>query len=458
MTFSAIDSELTGPLLATAAMTAVFSDRARLAAMLKVEAALARAEAAHGLAPRGLAAAIGRLGVDDFDLAALGAATATAGLPSIPFVKALEARLPQKLTGAVHRGATSQDILDTALVLQMRDGLDLVAADLAATLAGLARLARAHRRTPQVGRTYGQHAAPVTFGYTAGLWLAGIADVAADLPRIRQRVCVAALDGPVGTLAGLGDKADAVRRSFAGALDLAAPAAPWHTLRARLVDTGGWLATLIGAAAKMAADVVALAATEVSEVAEPHQAGRGGSSAMPHKRNPVSATVILAAHAAASGHLVTLVNAMAAAGERPAGAWHTEWHALPELFGLASGALREARHLAEGLVVDKAKMRANLDLTRGLLFAGEAAARLAPKLGRGVAHRVVERAADVVRAEGKPLVAVLADDDTIPSALRKDLAAAFDLEPAVAAAAAVTDRILAAARPVAAAVAPKGRR
>jgi 3-carboxy-cis,cis-muconate cycloisomerase len=180
---------------------------------------------------------------------------------------------------------------------------------------------------------------------------------------------------------------------------------------------------------------------------------------MPHKRNPVSATVILAAHGAAAGHVVTLINAMAAAGQRPAGAWHAEWHALPQLFGLASGALREGRRLAEGLVVDPARMGANLDMTRGLLFAGAAAARLAPKLGREAAHRVVEKAADVVRSTDRPLAEVLAADDGLAAALRKDLAAAFDLDPAIAAAAATTDRILAATKAVAAQIAaPKRKR
>ncbi|MEX0851702.1 MAG: adenylosuccinate lyase family protein [Bauldia sp.] len=453
MTFSALDSELTGPLFASDAMRAVFSDRQRVAAMLRVEAALAEAEAAHGLVPKGLAIAIRRIRPDDLDIAELGRGTAAAAVPTIPFVKAVEARLPENLRGHLHRGATSQDIVDTALVLQMAAAFDLIAADLAATLNGLAGLTRRHRRTPQVGRTYGQHAAPITFGYTAALWLAGIADAARALPALRQRVLVASLDGPVGTLAGLGDRADAVRRSFAGELGLGVAPAPWHTLRARPAEAGAWLAGLIGALAKLATDVVHLTATEIGEVAEPHESGRGGSSAMPHKQNPVSATVILAAHGAAPGLAATLFASMAAAGERPAGAWQAEWHALTQLFGLASGALREARRLAEGLMVDKARMRANLDMTNGLLFAGAAAARLAPKLGREAAHRLVERAADQVRAGGASLQAVLADDPSIPQRLRAPLAAAFDMTPDIEAAAAVTDRVLADARSVVASIA-----
>ena len=329
MTFSALDSELTGPLFATDAMRSAFSDRARLAAMLKAEAALARAEAAHGLAPEALAGAIETLSVDSFDLTALGKDTAIAGVPVIPFVKAVQAMLPPELERAFHRGATTQDIVDTALVLQMREAFDLVAQDLAAILDGLASLAQTHRTTPCIGRTYGQHAAPLTFGFKVAVWFSGIAEIAEGLPRLRERSLVASLGGPVGTLAGLDSRGPAVADAFARELRLAAAPIAWHTRRARMAEAGMWLAMVIGALAKMATDVAHLASTEVGEVAEPHQPGRGGSSAMPHKRNPVSATVILAAQGAAKGFLTTLLDAMAAAHERPAGVWHAEWHVLP---------------------------------------------------------------------------------------------------------------------------------
>ena len=448
MTFSALDSALTGPLFATDAMRAVFSDRSRIAAMLKVEAALARAEAAKELVPKALGDAIDRIEIDAIDIGAIGVATASAGVPAIPFVKAVEAKLSAKLRGDLHKGATSQDILDTALVLQIADALDLIAGDLTAIVAGLARLVRAQRKTPCAGRTYGQHAVPVTFGYVAATWLSGVAQAASGLPRVRERVLVASLGGPAGTLSGLGGKGPAVMEAFARELRLAAPALPWHATRARLAETGAWLAVLIGALAKLATDVVFLASTEVAEVSEPQAAGRGGSSAMPHKRNPVGATVILAAHGAAPGHVVTLLNAMAASGQRPAGAWHAEWHALPQLFGLASGALRETRRLAEGLVVDKRRMRANLDLTRGLLFAEAAAAALAPKLGREAAHKVVGKAADAARMSHTPLRDVLRTDPGVPTALRSAVDAAFDLAPSIDAAAAMADRVLSGMTPV----------
>src|SRR3954464_12792334 len=321
MSFSALDSALTGPLFATTEMRAVFSDRARIGAMLRVEAALARAEARFGLAPEGLAAAIEAIAPEILDLEKLGAETAVAGVPVIPFVKAIQARLPKDLEPAFHKGATTQDVLDSALVLQMRDALALIASALRAAIAALAALAREHRATPCVGRTCGQHAAPITFGFKASVWLTGLADAAEQLPRLRSRVLAASLGGPVGTLAGLGEKGPAVARAFpqdlgpgrALAEDLGLSAAPmsWHALRARMAEAGAWLSLLIGALAKMATDVAHLASTEVGEAAEPHMPGRGGSSAMPHKRNPVSSTIILAAHAAAKGHVVTLLDALA---------------------------------------------------------------------------------------------------------------------------------------------------
>jgi 3-carboxy-cis,cis-muconate cycloisomerase len=458
MTFSALDSAITGPLFATDAMRAVFSDRSRIAAMLKVEAALARAEARHGLAAKGLAPAIERMTADDIDLAALGRETAMAGVPVIPFVKAVEARLPPTLRPDFHRGATTQDIADTALVLQMADAFRLIAADLGEILDGLSRLATRYRATPCAGRTYGQHAAPVTFGYVAALWLAGITDAGAGLPQLRERALVASLGGPVGTLAGLGEKANKVSESFAEELGLSVPPAPWHVLRGRMVETGTWLATLIGALAKMAEDVARLSSTELGEVAEPHAPGRGGSSALPHKRNPVSATVILAAHAAAKGHVVTLLDAMAAEYQRPVGLWHAEWHALPQLFGLASGTLREARSLAAGLSVDATRMRSNLEMTAGLLMAGEVATALAPTFGREAAHRLVEAAASAARQSGRPLRDIILAAESLPAKARPAVEAAFDPGPSVAAAAAAIAPIVAEAKAVRARLADRRRR
>ncbi|MBV9393441.1 MAG: adenylosuccinate lyase family protein, partial [Methylobacteriaceae bacterium] len=423
------------------AMREIFSDRSRLANMLRAESALARAQARLRLAPPELATAIEAISPDDLDIAALGRSTAIAGVPTIPFIKVVRERLPQELERAFHKGATTQDIVDTALVLQMRDGLKLIESDLARIIKGLVRLARAHRATPCVGRTYGQHAVPLTFGYKVAVWATGIAEAAAELPALRARALAASLGGPVGTLATFGDKGPALLEAFARELDLAAPPIAWHALRGRMAETGAWIAVMIGALAKMAGDVVHLMSTEVGELAEPHLPGRGGSSAMPHKRNPVGSTIIIAAHAAAKGHVTTLFEAMAVSHERSPGFWHAEWLSLPQLFGLASRALREAAAIAEGLSVDADRMRDNLDVTRGLLFSDAAASALAPRHGSGQAHRMIEQAAGKVRDEGKHLRDVLLADSKLEGD-RQAIERAFDLAPFIDAASLWTDRAL----------------
>jgi 3-carboxy-cis,cis-muconate cycloisomerase len=434
MSFSPLDSELFGPLFTTDAMRACFSDQSWVASMLAMESALARSQHQLGLAPEALAPAIDAIRPDDLDIPALGLRAAIAGVPTIPFVQAVQVRLTAELERSFHKGATTQDLIDTALVLRVRDALTLIAADADAIIQGLSDLADRHRDTPCVGRSYGQHAAPLSFGYKVAVWLSGVADAADRLPDLRTRVLVASLAGPVGTLASLGAHGPQVLERFAHHLGLGVTPLCWHTNRGRIAETGAWLVHLTGALAKMATDVVHLASTEVAELAEPAVPGRGGSSAMPHKRNPVGCTIILAAHAAAKGHASTLFEAMAAAHERPAGLWHAEWTALPALFGLVSGALREARILAEGLVVDADRMRTNIDQTRGLLFADAAAGRLAAKLGREAAHRLVEHAAEQVRQTGKSLAEVLAENQAVREA-DVDLTSAFDLAPSVTAAA-----------------------
>jgi len=439
MAFSSLDSELLGPLFATDAMRAVFSDRAWLAAMLEVESALARAQARFGIVPAALADALTRVEPASLDLPALGNATAIAGVPTIPFVQSLQKQIPRDLEPSFHKGATTQDIMDTALVLHMRKGLALITADLVAMIAAFSTLAQTHRTTACVGRTYGQHAAPITFGYKVAVWGSGLVDVADQLPSLRSRVLTTSLGGPVGTLAGLGANGPAVAAAFAEELSLTAAPIAWHTRRSRMVEAGVWLATLIGTLAKVATDIISMTSTEVGEVAEPAMPGRGGSSSMPHKRNPVGATVILAAQAAAKGHVITLLDAMPAAHERPAGAWHGEWHALPQIFGLVSGALQEGRRIAEGLVVNAERMKANLDATGGLIFADAAAARLAQYLGREAAHSLIEQAARRSRTKSLSLLQTLLEDPTVESLKDNNIATAFDIAPAVTAAATWVD-------------------
>ncbi|MBI3507362.1 MAG: adenylosuccinate lyase family protein [Proteobacteria bacterium] len=451
MSFSPLDSRLNGALFGTPAMAAIFDDRATLGAMLRVEAALARAQAAHGLVPEALAPAIEAIDAGTFDLDALSKATALSGVLPIPFVKALQAKLPKELEAGVHFGATTQDVADSALAVQMQAALGLLAGELAAILKALATLAERHAATPCIGRTYGQHAAPISFGFKVAVWATGIAEAALRLPALRAGACQAQLGGPVGTLAAMGDKADAVLADFATALGLARPVIAWHARRGAIVAIGQWLALVTGTLAKMAADVVHLASTEVGEVSEPYIPGRGGSSAMPHKRNPVAATVILANAQAASGHAGALAGSLLAAHERPAGAWHAEGHAVASLFGLAAGACAQGRILAEGLVVDPVAMKRNLDVTRGLVYADAAATALAPGLGRANAHAAIEAAATRVRETGGTLREALVVTGMLDA---KALDAVFDPTPAVSAAAARVAPAVAFVRDAAAKLAP----
>ena len=449
MSFSALDSAILSPLFVSDSMRAVFDDRAKIAAMLRAEHALAQAQADSGLVPAALALTLGAIDPGQIDLAAMGRATALAGVPVIAFVAQVQKLLPKDLEAHFHKGTTTQDIDDTALVLQIQQAFDVLGPDLKATLSGLMALANRHSKTPCAGRTYGQHAAPITFGAKVGVWGMGIADVASRCFEVRQRAAITSLGGPVGILTAMGNKAPQVQAGFARQLGLASFPASWHTIRTRMAETGFWLAELIGTLAKMATDVAFLTSTEVGEVAEPYIAGRGGSSAMPHKRNPVSCTIILAAHSAAKGHVVTLLDAMSGAHERPVGLWHAEWHALPQLFGLASGALREAKALAQGLEVFPDQMLKNLDATNGLLFSDALAGKLAPFMGRGKAHDLVEHASMQVRRSGQHLRAF---GLTAPEIAQPDLqaawASAFDLNTAIMAGNGATERAAAAIRAI----------
>jgi 3-carboxy-cis,cis-muconate cycloisomerase len=437
MAFSSLDSGLTGPLFATHEMRTVFTDRNWIEAMLSVETALAEAQAHSGLVPEKLSLILGGIDAADFDPAALGEATAISGVPTIPFLKALRDKLPADCAPYLHRGATTQDLWDSATILLIRQGITLLLAQARAVVIDLVALAEKHRLTPCAGRSYDQHAAPVTFGYKAGLWALGLAETLSLWPTLEPRVLQASLSGPVGTFAGMGDKATAVQADFAARLGLMPSLAPWHNRRAGIVQLASWLATVLAVLAKMAGDIAHLASTEIGEVAEPYQPGRGGSSAMPHKRNPVSATLIVAAAQASRGLLPGLFDAMAnARHERPAGAWHGEWHLLPILFGLTSGALREAASLAKGLTLDTERMQANLDMTRGLLFADALAARLAPAIGAQAAHDKVAALADAVRRTGCSLHDLAMEDDALQAQIgREAVQTVFSLNTAREAAA-----------------------
>ncbi len=457
MSFSALDSTLSGPLFVPLSIAEIWSDQSRLASLLKVEWALAMAQTKNGLCPPGVAEALAAINPMDFDLLALGQSTALSGVPTIPFLAALRKKMPPECEPFVHKGATTQDVMDTALMMQVQQSMESLLPQAVEVLAALSALASRHAQTPCVGRSYGQHAMPVSFGYKVAIWLSGLCDALAPWPALAPAVLKASLSGPVGTLSGRSPAHAKAAQEFARLLGLAFDPVPWHVRRSPVVSLAAFVTQVLGALAKMAADIVNLSSTEVGEVSEPFIAGRGGSSAMPHKRNPVAATVILAAFQAAQGLNQTVQAALVASHERPAGAWHGEWHALPQLLGLLAGALHEAKRIAEGLEVDAARMAANLDMTHGLIYADAVASALSVDLGASRAHHLIEQAAGTVRQTGQHLSQVVGAWPEMPVSFKgerlKDL---FDPTPAVQAASMIIPSSRAQAMHVMAALSRKG--
>ena len=386
-------------------------DRAWLQAMLDTEAALARALERAGLADPGTGAEVTAAArAERFDVAELGRQAARTGNPVAALVRDLTSMLPEKAASAVHRGATSQDILDTAAMLVARQAADDVLADLAAAAAAAAELAQARAGTVMIGRTLLQQAVPVTFGLVAAGWLTGIDEASSWLHRVRADRLAVQFGGAAGTLAPLGEAGPEIVGLLADELGLARPVLPWHTDRLRIIELASALAGVCAAVGKVARDVTLLAQSEVAEVMEgPAEAGqpgdvrRGGSSAMPHKRNPVASVVVLGCARRAPGLLATL----AAAGEqelqRAAGAWHSEWEPLADLLGVTGSASRWTAELLAGLRVDADRMRANLDAAGGFPMAARVAAMLAAVLGPVAAHEAVAEASAAAAAAGLPL-------------------------------------------------------
>jgi 3-carboxy-cis,cis-muconate cycloisomerase len=400
--------DLLGPIFMPDAVREAVSDRAWLQAMLDFEAALARAEARAGVIPDEAALAIaGACRADLFDAEEIGRAGRGPGNPAAPLASALRERLDDDAARWVHWGATSQDVLDTAAMLVSGRVLDLVTADLDGVAAACARLADEHRATPMAGRTLLQQAVPTTFGLKAAGWLVSVIEARDGLAAIRRDRLAVELGGAAGTLSALGDEGPAVLALLAEELGLAEPAVPWHTARARLAELGAALGVTVGALSKIALDVILMAQTEVGEAAE---ATGGGSSAMPHKQNPVAATLVRACAPRVQAQAGVLLGAMAAEHERAAGAWHAEWDALADALALTGGAAARAREIVEGLRVDLERMRANLDATGGLVMAEHVKVVLAQKVGAPEAARLVEAAARRAREEGRTLGETLADD------------------------------------------------
>jgi 3-carboxy-cis,cis-muconate cycloisomerase len=414
------DAGLLAPTWAGTPAAAEVTDEAWLQAMLDVEVALARAQHAVGLTPVGAVEAIAAAArTDRLDLVALAHAARAAANPVVALVTAFTEVVAAKDAAAaeyVHRGSTSQDILDSAAMLIARRVLGLIAADLERTGAALAALADTHRHTVLAGRTLAQHAVPTTLGLKAAGWLQLVADA---LARVRSVACAlpAQLGGAAGTLAayreyaaldgGEGEGGVELLRPFAQALGLAEPVLPWHTVRTPVAELGAVLQLVTGALGKFALDVQTLSRTEIGEVSEPAAAGRGASSAMPQKRNPALATLIVAAARQVPAHALVLAQCMLAEDERPAGAWHAEWQPLREALRLAGGAAHTAVELAEGLIVHPERMLANLELTGGAIVTERLTVVLAPSLGKARAKQLLTAASAEAAGTGRTIGDVL---------------------------------------------------
>jgi 3-carboxy-cis,cis-muconate cycloisomerase len=441
-------SPLLAPMLSSAAMRETCDDGAYLQHMLDFEAALARAEAAAGVIPRNAAGPIAKAcKASSFDLAGLAEAATRSGNLAIPLVKALTANVAKADADAaryVHWGATSQDVIDTAGMLTLRAAIGAVAPDLDRAIAGFARLARQHRNTAVVARTWLQHALPMPFGLKLAEYAAALHRSRTRLQRLRGEALALQFGGAAGTLAALGDKGMVVAEKLAQELKLPLPDAPWHTHRDRIAEAASVFAVLAGTCGKIARDVSLMMQTDVAEAFEPPGEGRGGSSTMPHKRNPVAAATALAAATMAPNLAATIFAAQVQEHERSAGPWQAEWPTLPSLLLVTSGALAAIVDIAEGLQVDAARMRANLETTGGLIMAEAVAMALAEKIGKSEAHRLVEAASKKAITGKKGLREVLTTDPKVTAHLGADrLAKLFEPMAYQGASQALIDRLLA---------------
>ncbi len=408
-----LDSILFRDAFGTPGMREVFSDFNLIRRYAEVEIALARAEARCGVIPQQAAEEIAKctnVSALDFDL--LRRETDIVGYPILPLVQQM-AKQCGEAGRYVHWGATTQDIMDTAVILQLRDGLAMIEADIAAFRGILADLSRRHRDTPMAGRTHLQQALPVTFGYKTAIYLAMFDRHAERLEQLKPRVLVGQFAGAAGTLASLGNRGFEVQKAYCEELGLGIPVSTWHVARDALAETVNFLALVTGSLGKIALDLMIMASTEFGEVYEPFVKGRGASSTMPQKRNPISSELMLAASKAVRQHAGLMLDAMVQDFERATGPWHAEWMAIPESFVLTAGALHQAKFALAGLIVDEKQMAENLDISRGLIVAEAVMMGLAPDIGRQEAHDVVYDACRRANEQGMTLADALAADPLV---------------------------------------------
>jgi 3-carboxy-cis,cis-muconate cycloisomerase len=444
MTNPLFPSALLTPLISSAAMRAILDDRARLQRMLDFEVALARAEAALGIVPA-LAtdqiAAAAR--AERYDAKALGEAAVAAGNVAAALIQALAAEVAKADATAapyVHWGASDQDVIDTALVLELRAVIDALIADLGRAIEGFTNLAGRHRRTAAVARTSLQHALPMPFGLKLAGYAAALARSRERLRRLRRDALVLQFGGAVGTLAALNDRGLDVAERLAALLDLPMPEAPWHGHRDRLAEVASALAILTGTCGKIARDVSLLMQTDVGEAFEPAPAG---TSTMPHKRNPTAAATALAAATIAPNLMATILAAQVHEHERALGGWQAEWQTFPALALVTSGAINAIADIAQGLEVDSERMRVNLGETRGQIMAEQVALALGAKVGKPEANRIIEEASRKAAAGKRDLQEVLAEDDRVKLSLSiGELAKLFEPMGYQGAAQTLIDRIV----------------
>jgi 3-carboxy-cis,cis-muconate cycloisomerase len=408
---------LLDPLFRSKAIDAHFTDAACLQGMLDFEAALARAEARVGVIPVAAAPPIAaKCQADLFDAAAIANAAALSGNLAIPLVKqltALVARDNKEAARYVHWGATSQDAIDTGCILQLGPALEKIVAELDRVASALVPLSEKYRVTPIAGRTWMQQALPTTFGLKLAGWLDALDRHRARLRETQKRSLVLQFGGAVGTLASLHTKGLDVAQALADDLHLPLPALPWHSHRDRVAEIATTLGLLCGTLGKIGCDISLLMQTEVAELSEPAGEGRGRSSTMPHKRNPLTSAVLLAAAARVPSLVSTMLSSMGQQHERGLGGWHAEWETLPEIVQLVGGALHHLSETLPGLEIHPQKMRENLNLTHGLISAEAVAMALGEELGKQAAHELIETACRRASAQGQHLREVLSQDSTV---------------------------------------------
>ena len=424
------DSVLFRDMFGTAEMRAVFSDEALIARYIEAEVALARAQAKMGVVPQAAAAAIAAAAQSIvIDIEKLRCETEIVGYPILPLVHQLSAAADDA-GGFVHWGATTQDIMDTANVLQIRAALEIVARDLREVRDILAAMAKKYRNTPMAGRTHLQQALPVTFGYKAAVWLSSIDRHIERVDQALPRILLGEFSGAAGTLASVGDRGLEMQKLFCDELGLHQPSITWHVARDGIAEAVTLLGLITGTLGKIATDVMLLSSSEFGEVAEPFVPGRGASSTMPQKRNAISSELMLAAAKAVRQHVATMLDGMIHDLERATGPWHLEWVSLPESFLLTASSLAQAKFMLAGLVVNEQRMLQNLDMTQGLIVAEAVMMAAAPKLGRQKAHDIVYDACRKAIEGGGRLADILAGVPEISDALGGEAAIRHHCDPA----------------------------